>query len=487
MPFSNYTPEPLKGWPPPLRWTLPLILMGLGLAGVVLQVLVSNRVLERQLERNHEARLLQQGRHEADLIPRYLQHGGNERLHEQLRHLVEEHDYHRVSLLDQKGIVTLSSDTHAVGKPFSTDLLNISNARLQLVQNRSALARVAVEPGGHMVGMFAVPGEQAAAWSLSVELDFSRSLQGGWAVVLRTGVSYLIVTFIMLLVVWVLLRLVITKRLRQVVQHAQFLATQTTPMKLMKGRDEFAQIDHALMAAHKLIAQKEQTLRENEKHQAKLAKDIAEVAEAEKRRIGQDLHDDICQRLAALKISMQDMEEGLAESSPSLLMQADGIVERLDEAIQTTRGLARGLSPVEIDSGGLNLGLEALCQNAKRLHGLQCRLETDLDLSPLPNQLATQLYRIAQECISNAAKHGKATQAVIRVQHEDDVLRLCVENDGAPFEPDFHGPGMGLQIMRHRAASIGARLTFLTHGTDSAVTVCCELNWTTAEASTPNL
>jgi signal transduction histidine kinase len=485
MPPSSSTPEPLTGWPPPLRWTLPLILLGFGLIGVVMQVIVSNRVLDRQMERNHETRLLQQGRQEADLVPRYLNYGGNERLLQQLNHLVEEHGYQRVSLLDKQGQVTLSSEASFVGKPFSSNLVDLSNARLQLVQNRSALARVAVEPGGQMVGMFAVPGDDPAAWNLSVELDFSRSIQVGWSVVLRSGISYLVVIFVMLLLVWALLRLVITKRLRQVVQHAQALATQATPMDPMTGRDEFAQIDHALLAAHKLIAQKEQTLREKEEQQAKLAKDIAEVAEAEKRRIGQDLHDDICQRLAALKMSMQDMEEGLAETSPALLLQADGIVERLDEAIQTTRGLARGLSPVEIDSGGLIIGLEALCQNAKRLLGVHCTLDADLDLSPLPTQLATQLYRIAQECISNAAKHGKATQVVIRVQHEDDVLRFCVENDGAPFEPDFHGPGMGLQIMRHRATSIGARLTFLTHGKDSAVTVCCELHWTTAEASTP--
>jgi PAS domain S-box-containing protein len=221
------------------------------------------------------------------------------------------------------------------------------------------------------------------------------------------------------------------------------------------------------------------TLKEAEAQQEKLAQQIAEVAEAEKRRIGQDLHDDICQRLAALKMSMQELEEELAENAPSLLRRADAIVDRLDEAIRTTRGLARGLSPVEIDSGGLAIGLEALCRNSASLLGIRCTVRTDMDVSGLGLVAATQLYRIAQECISNAARHGKARSVHIQLQPVEGGIQLSVENDGTRFTPDFTGTGMGLHILRHRSASIGAQLDFHTADPTQPVTISCFLPDTT--------
>ncbi len=207
-----------------------------------------------------------------------------------------------------------------------------------------------------------------------------------------------------------------------------------------------------------------------------LGREISNASEREQRRIGQDLHDDICQRLAAVKMSMQDLEESLAEHAPALMDEADAIVDRLTDAIGITRGLARGLSPVDIEAGGLGVALTGLARNAREVLGVECALEMPDELRPLPSHAATQFYRIAQECINNAAKHGKPSFVHVQLAEQNGALVLRVSNDGKPFTPDSQdSQGMGLHIMRHRAESMGAQLDFENQPADASVAVRCSL------------
>ena len=207
-----------------------------------------------------------------------------------------------------------------------------------------------------------------------------------------------------------------------------------------------------------------------------LGREITNASEREQRRIGQDLHDDICQRLAAVKMNMQDLEEKLAEQAPVLMDEADAIVDRLTDAIRITRGLARGLSPVDIEAGGLGMALAALVRSSREMLAIECELETPDDLPNLKPQIATELYRIAQECISNGAKHGHAGVVRVLLRETEAGLMLRVSNNGAAFDPaKISTQGMGLAIMRYRAESIGAKLEFETAPPDASVAVRCLL------------
>lgn len=207
-----------------------------------------------------------------------------------------------------------------------------------------------------------------------------------------------------------------------------------------------------------------------------LGREITNTSEREQRRIGQDLHDDICQRLAAVKMNMQDLEESLAEHAPALMDEADQIVDRLTDTIRITRSLARGLSPVEIEAGGLGVALAGLVRSSSELLSIECELELPDELPPLSPQVATQFYRIAQECITNAAKHGQAPVVRVSLAEKNGSLLMRVSNNGKPFPPaakDSHG--MGLHIMRHRAESMDASLDFELQPPDASFAVRCEL------------
>jgi len=211
-----------------------------------------------------------------------------------------------------------------------------------------------------------------------------------------------------------------------------------------------------------------------EARRSALSHEIARTSEVEQRRIGQDLHDDICQRLAALKMNLQDFEEELAVQAPMLMNQADAMANRLSEAIQVTRALARGLSPVDIEAGGLAVALAALARDTQKVSGVQCQLDLIEPFPQLPQHVATQLYRISQESINNAIRHAAATTVKIRVQlATPDSLELRVSNDGEPWLASSTSDGMGLPIMRYRAESVRGVLEFDLAPEDATTAVRC--------------
>lgn len=213
-----------------------------------------------------------------------------------------------------------------------------------------------------------------------------------------------------------------------------------------------------------------------------LGHEIANASEREQRRIGQDLHDDICQRLAAVKMSMQDFEEQLAENAPMLVDKADEIVDRLTDAIHVTRSLARGLSPVDIEAGGIGVALDGLARTAREVLGVECSVELPDPVPELTVHAATQLYRIAQECMNNAAKHARASQVGVSLTVlPDDNLQLLVTNDGRPFgelsgsTTSGSSSGMGLHIMRYRTQSMNGALDFELKPSHATTAVRCTI------------
>ena len=191
----------------------------------------------------------------------------------------------------------------------------------------------------------------------------------------------------------------------------------------------------------------------------RLENEIIEISGREQRRIGQDLHDSLCQHLAGIGFMGKVLEKKIAEKQPLLPTDVNEIVELIDQAITMTRGFARGLNPVRLEADGLVFALSELSVNVEKLFGIVCRFEyTDMILIH-DNAMATHLYRIVQEALNNAIKHGRADTVVIMLRQEGATCILTVQDNGLGIgNMANQGKGIGLNIMQYRASMIGASL-----------------------------
>ncbi|HXC58629.1 MAG TPA: PAS domain-containing protein [Steroidobacteraceae bacterium] len=193
-----------------------------------------------------------------------------------------------------------------------------------------------------------------------------------------------------------------------------------------------------------------------------LERELMQVATSVQQRIGGDLHDDLGQQLAGIAMMLQSLGQRAAHAgSPPLSAAVDQIVQLVNSAIRSTRSLARGLSPVRPSPDGLMEGLEELVNQVFERYGIRVRMELSLPPSAtLDENTATNLYRIAQEGVLNAARHADATQIHLRLRVAGADVELLVIDDGKGFDPLQHARGgMGLRIMRYRAQLIGGYLS----------------------------
>jgi len=207
----------------------------------------------------------------------------------------------------------------------------------------------------------------------------------------------------------------------------------------------------------------------------RLEKEILEISDRERQRIGQDLHDGLCQDLAGIELMSQVLEQDLAAKSKSAAARAAEIGRHVRDVISQARGLARGLSPMTLQSEGLISALGELAARAEALFHVSCRFESKSAALVRDPTVATHLYRIAQEAVSNAIKHGKATRIKLEMIPAPEGARLSVQDNGAGFTdapPKPGAPGMGLHIMRYRADLIGGRLQVETNPAGGVSVVC---------------
>jgi len=204
-----------------------------------------------------------------------------------------------------------------------------------------------------------------------------------------------------------------------------------------------------------------------------LEKTILEISAREQRRIGQDLHDGLGQHLTGIAFMSKVQEQRLAEKGLAEAADAARIVSLVNEAINTTRELAHGLLPVISDAHGLMSGLKRLASEVEDLFVISCRLRVDEPVLIDDANISTHLYRIAQEAVNNAIKHGQAKNIVISLFARNGYGTLRIENDGASLpEPSANPSGMGMQIMNYRARMIGGSLK-VESAEHSGVTITC--------------
>jgi signal transduction histidine kinase len=185
--------------------------------------------------------------------------------------------------------------------------------------------------------------------------------------------------------------------------------------------------------------------------------DLIQNSEREQRRIGQDLHDGLCQHLAGTALICQALHDELAEHDVADARAAQRVVELIKEGITLSRQTAKGLDPVEIGSEGLMQALDDFANATSKLFDVTCRFECDSPVFIRDSAVAGNLFRIAQEAVRNAVHHGKAKNITIVLVSEEDGVELRVEDDGLGITntPKSRG-GMGMTIMPRRADVIGA-------------------------------
>jgi len=205
----------------------------------------------------------------------------------------------------------------------------------------------------------------------------------------------------------------------------------------------------------------------------RLEKEVLEISDREQRRIGQDLHDDLCQHLAGIGLMSEVLEQKLEANSMQEAADAHRIAEHVQAAIEQTRMLARGLSPVERESVDLPGALKELASNTEQMFRIRCIFEAGDPIGAVDDAASTHLYRIAQEAISNAMRHGGANKITILLESEGSDAVLSVSDNGSGFgEPKKDRRGMGLRIMQYRAGMIGGTLEIGQGNGKGAVVAC---------------
>ncbi len=206
----------------------------------------------------------------------------------------------------------------------------------------------------------------------------------------------------------------------------------------------------------------------------RLEKEILNVSEQERRRIGQDLHDGLGQMLTGIGLLSQDVTQHLADENHDRADDMAEITEHIKEADQYARDLSHGLIPVDVDGNGLPEALRRLAQNAERLFDVDCDFQEVETALVHDNSIATHLYRIAQEAVNNAVRHGEADHIRILLATGDEQIRLQVRDDGTGFHTDEtdEEDGMGVHIMNYRARIIGGTLEINSTPEEGTVVTC---------------
>lgn len=209
----------------------------------------------------------------------------------------------------------------------------------------------------------------------------------------------------------------------------------------------------------------------------RLEREIVEASEREQQRIGRDLHDGLCQQLAAIGCAARSLADDLRARSLPEAGEAGKIEEWLRDSVVQTRDLARGIVPVLSGGAGLAAALDELAGAAARGTGMHVTFRDESEVLVTEPEAAMHLYRIAQEALSNALRHSRGTEVIVSLSRDGEGVRLTVEDDGSGLPGDAReSGGMGMKTMEYRARSLGATLEMLPRSPRGTVVSCvCNL------------
>ena len=202
------------------------------------------------------------------------------------------------------------------------------------------------------------------------------------------------------------------------------------------------------------------------------------MADRERRRLGQNLHDSLGQHLTGTALAAQVLRDKLADRSGAEVADADKVVHYIEEGIDLTRNLARGFFSPELEADGLTVALHGLAANISERFRVPCAFNGDDNILVGDSTTATQLYHIAQEAVMNAVKHAGANKIEIELVRNGQKLALAVSDDGRGFP--FRGrydharlaaSNVGPVSLRERVASLGGQMAIESGETGARVEI----------------
>ena len=215
-------------------------------------------------------------------------------------------------------------------------------------------------------------------------------------------------------------------------------------------------------------------LRKEIAERERLERELLEVGARERRQLGFDLHDGLCQHLTGTALAVQVLKEKLTRNGAPEAGEAAKAVDLIEDGIALSRKLAKGLQPVEMHAGGLMQALQEFAASTTELFKVSCRFECDAPLLLSNVSVADHLYHIAREATTNAIKHGHASHVVISLEERDEGTFLTVVDDGVGMsDPLPKSRGMGLTIMAQRAKLVGGRFTIEPAKPRGTLVSCC--------------
>jgi PAS domain S-box-containing protein len=229
-----------------------------------------------------------------------------------------------------------------------------------------------------------------------------------------------------------------------------------------------------------------------------LERAILDAVSREQDRIGNDLHDGLGQELTGIALMLRCLAGRLQAEHGAAPPEIEGITRLLNNAVENTRSLARGLSPVHLERGGLRDALEGLAMHARNVYGIDAEFSDKLPPTiRLETEVANHLYRIAQEAVTNAMKHGRASAVRLHLTEVHGKVRLTIDDNGCGMPPSLiraasspksdgapRVDGMGLRIMRHRARIAHGDVRFESGGQTGTRVVCeCPIDQTASQAT----
>ena len=248
------------------------------------------------------------------------------------------------------------------------------------------------------------------------------------------------------LLLWFALNELVSRRVRMLVEILRAASSKEGLPTTLGGHDELSMISLEFAGALTKLRAAENM--------------VLEAAEQERRKIGRDLHDDLCQRLSATKMKAEVVQGMISERDGKTATLAGQVAEELSESTVIARSMAWGLAPVGIENHGLKEGLENVVRFVEKSYMVRASLEYSDVSTALSGSAQELLFRVAQELVINACKHSKPRVIDIAVRMEGAEVVLCVIHDGSAFakEAAAEGHGMGLHLISQRLRTLSATL-----------------------------
>lgn len=365
-------------------------------------------------------------------------------------------------VLDHNDRIVQATRLDLVGMPLATSPMageralidEVRRSMNSIVQRREdQLSVVALFP-------FFTRFESVSRGVVVLQYDLAAALHRARLDAFHESASQACVMIALCLLLWLILDEVVTQRVRVIVAYAQKVAAGRSNADQVPARD-----DLDLIAGE--FGRTVDELRAVELR-------LLEAAERERRRIGADLHDDVCQRLVAAQLKSGVLASVLRGEKHAQAALAESVSDNLAGSARLVRSVARGLAPMLVSRGRLAEAMNEAASSLEAAFSVPCECHVNPGDKPFAMWVDTHVFRILQELMTNAAKHAKPSRITATVNVENEKLLIHVISDGEPLVVGEQ-TGLGLEMVWQRVRALGGELTLAKGLTGSGGVATFEL------------